>query len=147
MKTVLERVPLAWAGYTYYTDFMKALDPCLLQAPIFKSTINLTSSRNVRSHQLRFRIQLAKNYLKAHFPTAYRYYLSRHKPLKKQETDEEELLKIFQLNYNKDPYACDLFNSKLVEKHLFKLGRPFPERVITVLLFLNELKKRHSNSG
>jgi len=47
----MNEVPLAYADFSFYTKFMQALDPGLLEVPIYGSSVRLNSQFNVEIHQ------------------------------------------------------------------------------------------------
>ncbi len=56
-EMMMKRVPLKWASFEFFTDFLRELDEALLDVPIFGKDIDLKSSASLRNADRVYRAQ------------------------------------------------------------------------------------------
>ena len=142
-RAIFSRFPLKWAGYRYFIQFMKALDPRLLQAPIYESNIRLESSASVNFYEALYRLNLFKTTFKVKMPTLYNFYRSLRGRQRVQNKIDHDLLQKIRYYYDKLDLAGDIFELSTIEENLVVGGR-FPKVVLTLLIYLGELEKRYA---
>jgi len=147
MHTIFSRIPLNWAGYKYYIQFMKALDPRLLRSPIYGSDIRLESNFSVNIYETKYRLSLlrAKLYqiIKTKIPIALSIYKSLRYRKKVRDKNKNDLLKKLQYYRNALDHTRDLFDLTAIEENLFRIVDC--KRAITLFIYLGEMEKRFGN--
>lgn len=136
MRAVLERTPLDWTDFRYFTHFMKAVDPRLLKAPIFGKSVQLDSERSVAMLETKERI---KTWIKVFIPTVHSFSKKIQARLKDGDlwNEIEPLIR---------DITCPLIQSTFSEGQL-KLNASnvlIARRYLTLLLYLREVEKRYS---
>lgn len=143
MKAVFTQLPLHWVGYKFYIDFMKSVDCRLAKAPIYNSNINLESKRSINAFDCKDRINILKSTFKARFPKLRNVY---HK-IRGYQIFENNTNKILndKINhfYSKLYTTKDLFNINFITNDFTRLPSPFPERILTLIIYLSEVEKRY----
>ena len=78
MRLINNRIPLNWTGFSFYTEFMRQINPVLLEVPIYDNQINLKSFKGKIIFDLLYKInsQKTKNYLiiKERLGSFYSFY-------------------------------------------------------------------------
>lgn len=145
-RTAISRLPLDWTGLKYYIQYMKSIDPRLLQAPIFGSNIDLTSSLSVNWHEIKNKITkgnyykiIKKGIIKERMPSLTSWYI--HKTTR-PKINNDYLFKILQFYYEKFNYTGDIFNFTAIKKNKNLIPQTNLNCILTVLIYLNEIKKR-----
>jgi hypothetical protein len=138
VRAIIERIPLDWTGFRYFTNFMKALDPRLLLAPIFGKSVNLNSEQSLNVLETKRRL---KTWITAFLPIAHYFYKniqSRMNDYDQWERIEPALRDI----------TCPLIQSTLPQDQLKKIvgNVLISRRYLTLLLYVREIEKRFSKN-
>jgi hypothetical protein len=72
MRTILSRFPNHWSSQSYYVDFMKAVDPRLLDTPLYGNRLNLKSKPEVWMRGFYPRLQSLQHKVAVVFPDVAR---------------------------------------------------------------------------
>jgi hypothetical protein len=137
VQAIVERIPLEWTGFKYFTQFMKAIDPRLLRTPIFGKSVHLNSKRSVSMLETKERVRI---WITAFIPSAhllYKFIQARMNDIDTWNEIEPAIREI----------TCPLIRSTLPEGQL-KLNVEnvlVSRRYLTILLYLCELEKRYSD--
>ncbi len=138
VRAIVERIPLDWTGFTYFTHFMKALDPRLLQAPVFGKSVNLNSERSLNVLDLKRRV---KTWITAFLPIAHYFYKNIQSKMK-----DNDQLKIMESALR--DITCPLIQSTFPQDQLKILAGNvlISRRYLTLLLYFREIEKRFSKN-
>jgi len=135
VRAIVERIPLEWTGFRYFTQFMKALDPRLLQIPIFGKSVNLNSERSVSMLETKERVRI---WLTAFIPSAHFLYKFIQSRINEYDTwkEIEPIIK---------DISCPLIQSTVPNSQLklIKGNVLVSRRYLTLLLYLYEIEKRY----
>jgi asparagine synthase (glutamine-hydrolysing) len=141
-RTIFARVPLRWVGFPYFVQFMKALDPRLLRAPIFGSDTRLDSPFSVWRHQARYEATTYARPLRGRIPWLYQYYRSFRGRDKKPAADNALLALLH--GYDGQATLSEFLVRPVVEQALKgDLEYYAPMRILTILLYLGEIERRY----
>jgi hypothetical protein len=135
VRAIVERIPLEWTGFRYFTQFMKSLDPRLLQTPIFGKSVNLNSERSVSMLETKEQVRI---WLTAFIPSAHFLYKFIQARINDYDTwkEIEPIIK---------DISCPLIQSTLPNSQLklIKGNVLVSRRYLTLLLYLYEIEKRY----
>ena len=134
MKATVEQIPLDWTGFRFFTDFMKAVDPRLLQAPIYGNSVDLNSKWSVNLLDTKAHLQ---TWIKSFVPNAHHFY----KNIQVGTNSRNEWKRIEPILRD---VTCPLIQSTLPQNPL-KLkadNAPISRRYLTLLFYLREVEKR-----
>jgi hypothetical protein len=139
MRAIVEQTPLEWTGFKYFTQFMKAVDPRLLNVPIFGINVNLNSEWSIYRLELKQRL---KTWIKASIPIAH-HILDN---IQSRMNDSDQWKKI-------EPALRDitfpLIQSTLPQGQLKMNGGNLliSRRYLTLLLYFREIEKHFSKNN
>jgi hypothetical protein len=138
MRAIVERIPLDWTGFTYFTHFMKAVDPRLLNVPIFGIDVNLNSEWSIYRLELKQRL---KTWIKAFIPIAH-HTLDK---IQSRINDSDQWEKIEPALRDK---TFPLIQSTLPQGQLKMNGGNLliSRRYLTLLLYFREVEKHYSKN-
>jgi hypothetical protein len=135
VRAIVEHVPLAWAGFRYFTHFMKVIDPRLLQTPIFGKNVDLNSDWSITILEAKARLQ---TWIKTSLPAVH--YLYNDIQARLNCYDEWQKIEPFL-----QEITCSLTQSVLPPGNLgLNAGNVIiSRRYLTLLLYLCEVEKRY----
>jgi glutamine amidotransferase-like protein len=135
MRAIMERIPLDWTGFKYFTHFMKALDPRLLQTSIFGKSVRLDSRRSLHLFETKERL---RTWITAFIPFIHYGY----KTIQSKMKDHKSWKKIEPVIRDT---TCPLIQLTLPQGQLkMKPGNVLiSRRYLTLQLYLSEIEKRY----
>ncbi len=150
LRTIFNRVPLEWASFSYYTEFLKSIDPRLINLPIFGSSVNLGSKWSIFLNELNYNIKqkfiffLLLFQLPSKLPKLVNLY--RIKLLKKKwkERHSRELLegdKKIKKYLASVPKLRQIFNPEVVEENPNGIQAV---RLLTLMMYFKEIEQKYS---
>jgi hypothetical protein len=140
LRIVFSRIPLNWIGFNYFVEFMKAVDPRLVQSPLFNKGVNLQSKISIKLFDIRYTYgNLLFTFLKTRMP----FILSRYNPWVKKEdpSNKKLLLKRYHEYSNKVSFSSDIFDSHSIESELFTNAGDI-NCLLTLLIYFKEIEDR-----
>ncbi len=142
MRTILSRFPNHWANPTYYVNFMHAIDPRLLDSPLYGINLNLKSRLGVWARGYYPKLQSAQHKLAAVLPGVARagkkmiFRMSPQIPVK---------FSLLERLYSQLGATSQLIQlGKIVQYLEMTPDRNLWLRVVTLYLYFKELEDRFS---
>jgi hypothetical protein len=135
-------VPLSWVGFHYFVEFMTAVDPRLVEAPLFNKGVNLQSGTSIKLFDLRYTYgNLLQTFLKTRMP----FLLTLYNPWVRKEdpANKKTLLKEYRKYYDTCSLSSAVFDSAVIESELFTNAGDL-NCVITLLIYFKEIEDRFS---
>jgi asparagine synthase (glutamine-hydrolysing) len=135
MRAIMERFPLDWTGFKYFTHFMKALDPRLLRTSIFGKSVNLNSGWSLHLLETKERL---RTWVTAFIPSIHYIY----KNIQSKMKDYNSWKKIDAVIR---ATTCPLIQSTLPQGQLrLKPGNVLiSRRYLTLQLYFCEIEQRY----
>jgi hypothetical protein len=150
INTVYENVPLEWTGYNFFINFLKLVDPRLLNVPIYKrddldlnSTESIIDYENKNKRELTLKTKIIHT-IKYYSPFLQRIYdkLTIHSLIKVE--DNTELFDSFIIYYNKLSKTKTIFNLDIIKSSISRFGKQY-NKLTTLVMYLYEIEKRYSD--
>jgi hypothetical protein len=145
MRLIFSRIPLDWVGFDYFIEFMKRLDPNLLNSPIYGSRIKLNSRISVKWNEAISNSYLAiYTFIKMRAPSLFRLVYGAYKSIlvRSRYNPSDEYLKFSEL-FDGVECAPVLFDRRFIEMCFFKEENDI-SRILTLLMYIKELERRFS---
>jgi hypothetical protein len=142
LRTVFTRVPLNWIGFHYFVEFMIAVDPRLIEAPLCNKGVNLKADLSIRLFDIRYRYG---NGVLALLKTRMPFLLKIYNPWAEKENPDrrKDLLKRYYRYWNEVSFSPVVFNPEIIESGLFKNAEDI-NCVLTLLMYFKEIEERYS---
>ena len=136
LLAIRNRIPLKWAGYRFYYDFLKAIDKRLVEVELYGNSVDIRSRLSLLKKDIRGNMKLLK-YIRF-LQRKYTKFEHKHQtdrvefPLIQSYYDRIEDKTLLDMNYLKSVYSC--------------IGGPGQLRLLTILEFIYECEKYHQKS-
>ena len=138
----INEVPLAYADYSFYTKFMRALDPKMLEVPIYGSSVRLNSPFNVEIHKTISNIRSNIREIVLSTPFMNRLYF-RHKTFSRNRKALDDIAARINSVHDelKDFREC-ITKDRIDEfvRHGYEMKNYY--RLLSVLMYFREVEQR-----
>jgi len=150
IRTIFNRVPLEWVSFSYYTEFLKAIDPRLLKVPIFGSSVNLGSKWSIFLNETSYNIKqkfiffLLLFKLPSKLPklvNLYRVKILRRRWKKRHSQVLLEGDRKIKEYFASVPKLRQIFNLGAVQENLYGVQAV---RLLTLLMYFKEIERQYS---
>lgn len=135
--SIRRRVPLKWAGFRFYTDFLNQIDNRLTKVELFGNKVNIKSHYSLFKKDIRMNCALF-----SYVRYLLRKYTSSELAVKKNrvgfDTIEEFYKKIQDKSFIDFSYLCSVYDS---------LGGTVQLRLLTLLEYVYECEKKIKNKS
>jgi len=148
-RAILSGLPRKWVGFKYYIQFMKNIDPRLLEVPIFRSNINLMSHLSINWYETKDKIiksnllKIIKNEIKRKMPFFPQWYFQ--KKARTKMINKEYLFEKLYFYYNTLVSAKEVFDFNIIKKNKNLIPQDNLDCILTVLIYFNEIEQRFGN--
>lgn len=127
---IRNRIPLRWVGFSFYTEFLKEIDPRLVEVELFKS-VNIKSPKALLLEDFRHNLSIV---------SWGRYMLRKYTRYEYKSKPNQIDFSLIENFYN------ELSNKSIIDISYLKsvydvIGRPAQLRVLTLLEFVYECEQ------
>ncbi len=138
---VIRTIPLKYLDYSFFTDFLKALDPKTLEVPIYAGIMGINPVKKMSLFNVKVNL---KRFLRTR-PSLYKLskaIISRHEIKRvdeKQKLIINEILRLYsQYDAVRNYFDCDELSRFLV----LPLSKMQLYQILTLILYIAEIEKR-----
>jgi hypothetical protein len=138
LKIIRKRVPLKWANFQFFTDFMSKIDARLLDVTIFGKNINLKDPESIKqltpTNQKVFKTLLI---------ILLRKYVLRFIEWRKRDKSNSIEFEKIDFFYQKLDFYKSLFNYPYIRKEYANWPVSLKRGVLSLVMYLYELEKNY----
>ena len=146
--TIFNKIPMKWINFNYFIDFMSQIDERLLNTPIYKSRIDLKSTKSINRYDKESKKQNgARKFIKRLVKDKLSIMVQIFEKLRgKSEINKNnsDIFQIFDKYYSELNKFKNIFEISSVKRFIDKAGGEH-NRLITLAMYLREIEKRYSD--
>ncbi len=139
---IFNRIPIKWIGFDYFIQFLNYIEPKLLDVPFYKANVNVKSKMSVFKYQKIYNLKNNSTIIRNRFvfPILKKISSLKLKKNTKLLPDYKEII-----NQNKE--TIDKFGLNISTEIIESVPVPVARRIITFLIFINEIIKCQAQSN
>lgn len=141
MQIIRKRIPLKWANYQFFTDFLSKVDSRLLDIPIFGTELDLHSKNSIKKLTPITQKIITRSIFYTFIKKYGWLYYREHIKEKNNSLDFEKI----DYFYRKLDFYKNIFNYAYIKKEYNKWPLVMKRRLLTIVMYLYELEKHYKN--
>lgn len=131
---IRHRLPLKWAGFSFYGLFLKSLDKRLLDVPIYGKPESFLSNTGLKHEDL-------SRHLMMSIKNTIRYYLNKY--TRYEYRKQNEYIPYDRLEpYLKQLSNLSIFNEQFIENNYKYFDKTLQYTILDVVLYITEIEKQ-----